>query len=173
MRGGDGVARLDDDLLEELLDLRAGLLVLRPGHQAAVVEAMEQVGDGWEAQQHAEFLLQDPRHIASPQGADTILRSWRVVEALLQAGVMIRSQSRRASGMRPLLAGRDAAAVVLGGPVLHGPQRAGQAPGDVLSGASRHGEDDGLEASPDPLLGDGLGQILKLLQGMMAFDVDG
>jgi hypothetical protein len=134
---------------------------------------MEQVVDGLEAQLYAEFLLQDPLHIASPEGADPILGSWRFVEALLEAAGVVRGQSWRASGMRPLLEGRDAAAVVLGDPVLHGPERAAQAPGDVLSGASLLGEEDGLEASPDPLLRDGLSQILELLQAMVAFDVQG
>ena len=56
---------------------------------------------------------------------------------------------------------------------IHGPERAAQAPGDVLSGASLLGEEDGLEASPDRLLRDGLSQILELLQAMVAFDVQG
>ena len=40
---GDGVDLLDDDLLEEFLDIGVGLLMLGPGHQAAVIEAMQQV----------------------------------------------------------------------------------------------------------------------------------
>ena len=41
MHRGDGVDLLDDDLLEEFLDLGVGLLMLGPGHQAAVIEAMQ------------------------------------------------------------------------------------------------------------------------------------
>ena len=59
MRRGDGVDLLDDDLLEEFLDLGVGLLMLGPGHQAAVIEAMQQVIDRLPAQADAEFLLQD------------------------------------------------------------------------------------------------------------------
>ena len=45
MRRGDGVDLLDNDLLEEFLDLGVGLFMLGPGHQAAVIEAMQQVID--------------------------------------------------------------------------------------------------------------------------------
>ena len=45
MPRGDGVDLLDDDLLEEFLDLGVGLLMLGPGRQVAVIEAMQQVID--------------------------------------------------------------------------------------------------------------------------------
>ena len=73
MHRGDGVDLLDDDLLEEFLDLGVSLLMLGPGHQAAVIEAMQQVIDRLPAQADAEFLLQDAVQVLAAEGTDAIL----------------------------------------------------------------------------------------------------
>jgi hypothetical protein len=124
--GRDRLDLLDDDPLEELLHLGDGILVLGPRPKAAGVEAMEQVVDGLEAHQDAEFRLEDPWDIEPPRRADAVLGPRRGVEALSQAGVLLRGQPQRASAARSLVEGLDASLVVLGDPVLDGPERTAQ-----------------------------------------------
>ena len=69
--------------------------------------------------------------------------------------------------------GLDAAAVVLGDPVLDRAEGAAQAPGDVGSGPSLLGEDDGLDSLPGSFLWDGVGQDLELGQAVMIGDEHG
>ena len=136
MRLGDGVNLLDDNLLEERLHFAVGLLVLGPGHQAAVVEAMQQIVDGLKAHRRAEFLREDVLDIAPPERTDAILGSRWGVEALLQARVLLRIQPGWASAPGSLVERGDVPSVVLGDPVLDGTQGAAQRLGDVLCGAA-------------------------------------
>ena len=99
MRRGDGVDLLDDDLLEEFLDLGVGLLMLGPGHQAAVIEAMQQVIDRLPAQADAEFLLQDAAQVLAAEGADAILGGGPSLEAVSEPRHIRRGQAGRASGL--------------------------------------------------------------------------
>ena len=170
MRLGEGVDRLDDDLLEELLDLGVGLLVLGPGHQAAVVEAMQQVIDRLTAQGHAEFLLQDAAQVLAPEGADAVLGLGPGLEALLEPPHIRSRQAGRASGVGPLLEGRNAPLVVAGNPGLNGAATASQGLGDLGGGVALLGEDDGLVTEPDPFLGEGFGQSLKFFEGVMVLN---
>src|SRR5262249_13551801 len=151
---GDGIDLLADDLLEELLHLGDGVLVLRPGHEAAVAEAPEQVIDGLEAHQDAEFLLQDPTDIGSPEGTDTIFGPRWSLQALLQPGILLGVEQGRSPAARPLVERLETAAVVLRDPVLDGAERTAQGRSDVLGGAALLGEDDGLNAPPESFLGD-------------------
>ena len=107
MRRGDGVDLLDDDLLEEFLDLGVGLLMLGPD-QAAVIEAMQQVIDRLPAQADAEFLLQDAAQVLAAEGADAILGGGPGLEAVSEPRHIRRGQAGRASGVGPLLEGRQA-----------------------------------------------------------------
>ena len=120
MRRGDGVDLLDNDLLEEFLDLGVGLFMLGPGHQAAVIEAMQQVIDRLPAQAHAEFLLQDAAHVLTAEGADAILGGGPGLEAVSEPRHIRRGQAGRASGVGPLLEGRQAPLVVAADPGLNG-----------------------------------------------------
>src|SRR5206468_7481992 len=67
----------------------------------------------------------------------------------------------------------DAPAVVLGDPVLDGTERAAQRLSDVASGPPLFGEDDGLDASPVPFLGDGLSQSLEVFPSVVIGDKHG
>ncbi len=169
----DGVDLLDDDLLEKLLHLGVGILVLGPGHQAAVAEAMEQVIDRLEAHLDAEFLLEDPLDVESPQGANIVLGTGQLVQALLQPGVLLRVQPWRTPATRSLVEGLDPPAIVLGDPILDGLERASQGLGDVLCGPSLFGQDDGLDAAPESLLGNRLDDVVELFCGMVIGDEHG
>ena len=120
MRRGDGVDLLDDDLLEEFLDLGVGLLMLGPGHQAAGIEAMQQVIDRLPAQADAEFLLQDAAQVLAAEGADAILGGGPGLEAVSEPRHIRRGQAGWASGVGPLLEGRQAPLVVAADPGLNG-----------------------------------------------------
>ena len=144
MRCGDGVDLLDDDLLEEFLDLGVGLLMLGPGHQAAGIEAMQQVIDRLPAQAHAEFLLQDAVQVLAAEGADAILGGGPGLEAVTEPRHIRRGQAGRASGVGPLLEGRQAPLVVAVDPGLNGAARASQGPGDRGGGVALLGQHDGL-----------------------------
>jgi hypothetical protein len=72
-----------------------------------------------------------------------------------------------------LTEGLDAAAVVLGDPVLDGAERASQALGDMGGGPSLLGEQDGLDPPPGAFLGDDIGQGLELVQAVMVGDEHG
>jgi len=144
--------------------------VLRPRHQVAVTEAMEQVVDGLEAHHHAEFALENPPDVAAPEGADTVLRARRGVQALLHAGVVHRVQQRRPPAAGSVMKRLDPPDVVLGDPVLDGFEGAPQGVGDVLGGPPLLGEEDGLSAAPDALLGEGTRQFLELFRGMVLGD---
>src|SRR5208282_826795 len=170
MRRGDGVDLLDDDLLEEFLDLGVGLLMLGPGHQAAVIEAMQQVIDRLPAQAHAEFLLQDAAQVLAAEGADAILGGGPGLEAVSEPRHIRRGQAGRASGVGPLLEGRQAPLVVAADPGLNGAARASQGPGDRGGGMALLGQDDGLMTQPDPFLREGFGQSLKFFEAVMAMD---
>ena len=117
---GDGVDLLDDDLLEEFLDLGVGLLMLGPGHQAAGIEAMQQVIDRLPGAAHAEFLLQDAAQVLAAEGADAILGGGPGLEAVTEPRHIRRGQAGRASGVGPLLEGRQAPLVVAVDPGLNG-----------------------------------------------------
>jgi hypothetical protein len=132
---------------------------------------MEQVVDRLEAHQHPELLLEEPSDVEPAECADAVLRTGRGHEALLQPRVLLRVQLPRASGSRAVVEGFDAPSVILVDPVLNGAERAVQGLGDVRGRASLLGEDDGLDTTPEPFLGDGLGQVFKVLQSMMIFDV--
>ena len=64
----------------------------------------------------------------------------------------------------------DVPSVILCDPVLDGAEGAAERLGDVLSGAALLGQDDGLDPTPESFLGDGLGEVLELLQGVMIGD---
>jgi hypothetical protein len=170
MVGGDGVDLIDDDLLEELLHLRVGVLVVGPRHEVVVAEAVEQVVDRLETHQGTEFLLEDSLDVESPEGADTVLGTGRGVQAQLQPRVLIRVQSRRAAAAGSLVEGLDPPAIVLGDPVLDRLERTPQGVGDVLGGPPLFGEGDGLNTAPESLPGDGLSEVVKLFRGMMIGD---
>src|SRR5271165_2572643 len=170
MRRGDGVDLLDDNLLEEFLDLGVGLLMLGPGHQAAVIEAMQQVIDRLPAQAHAEFLLQDAAQVLAAEGADAILGGGPGLEAVTEPRHIRRGQAGRASGVGPLLEGRQAPLVVAVDPGLNGAARASQGPGDRGGGVALLGQNDGLMTQPDPFLREGFGQSLKFFEAVMVLD---
>ena len=98
MIGGDGVDLLDDDLLEERLHLRVGVLVVGPGHQVAVAEAMEQVVDGLAAHRDPELALEDPADIGGPEGTDAVLGRGRGLDPLPEPGVVLRGQGAWPTG---------------------------------------------------------------------------
>ena len=148
----DGLDLLDDDLLEDRLQLLVGVLVLGPGHQAAEAEAMQQVVDGLEAQEHAELPLEDAAEVGAVEGADAVLGRGAGLEPLAEAGQFRPGQAGRATGVGPLAQRLGAAAVVAGDPGLDGADAAAEGRGDPGGGAALGGEDDGLVAEPDPLL---------------------
>jgi hypothetical protein len=86
---------------------------------------------------------------------------------------VLRVQATRPSGVRAFAEGFDAAAVVLGDPVLDRAERTAQAPGDVGCGPPLLGQEDGLDSLPGPLPGDGVGQDLELVQAVMFGDEHG
>ena len=131
---------------------------------------MEQVVDRLTAKGHAEFLLQDAAQVRAPEGADAVLGLGPGLEAFLEPQQIGPRQARRASGVGTLLEGRDAPLVVSGHPALNGPTTGPQDLGDCGGGVPLLGQDDGLVPEPDPLLDDGLGQLLKLLEGVMFLD---
>ena len=82
----DGLDLIDDDLLEDRLQLLIRVLVLGPGHQAAEAVAMEQVVDGLEAQEYAEFTLKDAPEVGAVERADAVLGGGPGLESLAKAG---------------------------------------------------------------------------------------
>jgi hypothetical protein len=86
---------------------------------------------------------------------------------------VLRRQGAWPSGSRSLTERLDAAAVVLGDPVLDRAERASQALGDMGCGPSPLGEDDGLDSFPGAFLRDVIGQGLELGQGVMVGDEHG
>ena len=91
-------------------------------------------------------------------------------EVGVQAGVLLRIPSGRTSAPGSLVQRGDVPSVVRGDPILDGAEGAAQRLSDVLCGASLLGQDEGLDASPESFLGDGLGEVLELLQGVMVGD---
>src|SRR5262249_22694926 len=132
--------------------------------------AMEQVVGGLEAHQHAEFALEDSLDVSASEGADAVLGTRRFAQASLQAGVVRRIEQGWAPAPRPLVNGFDPTDVVASDPLLAGLERAAQSIGDVLSGSSLLGQDDGLGAAPDPLLGEGSGELLEFFQALVVGD---
>jgi hypothetical protein len=108
--------------------------------------------------------------VAAPKGADTIVGTRRGVQALLQPGILLGIKPWRTSPARSLVESLDPPAIVLGDPVLDGLEGASQGVGDILGGPSLFGEDDGLDASPESLLGNGLDEIMELFQCMVIGD---
>ena len=86
--------------------------MLGSGHQVAVIEAMQQVIDRLPAQADAEFLLQDAVQVLAAEGADAILGGGPGLEAVSEPRHIRRGQSGRASGVGPLLEGRQPPLVV-------------------------------------------------------------
>jgi transposase len=142
-----------------MFDMRwpCGVLVVGPGHQVAVSQAVEQVVDGLAAHRHPEFTLEDPADIGGPEGAGAIIGPGRGVEPLHEPGIVLRGQRAWPSGPGLLAERLEAAAVVLGDPVLDRAERASQAPGGKRCGPSLLGEDDRLDPLPGAFLGDGIG----------------
>jgi hypothetical protein len=134
---------------------------------------MEQVVDGLAAQQDPELAFEDPAEIDAPEGTDAVLGPGRGVEPLPEPRIVLRGQGAWPSGPGLLAERLDAAAVVLGDPVLDRAERAGQALGEVGSGPSLLGEEDGLDSLPGAFLGDGIGQGLELGQTVMFGDEHG
>jgi hypothetical protein len=64
----------------------------------------------------------------------------------------------------------DVPSVVLSDPVLDSAEGTAECLGDVLCSAALLGQEDRLDATPESFLGDGLGEVLKLLQGMIVGD---
>jgi hypothetical protein len=128
---------------------------------------MEQVVDGLAAHPHPELAFEDPADVSGSESADSILGRRRGIEPSLEPRVVLRGQGAWPSGPGLLAKGLNAAAVVLGDPVLDRSDRAPQALGDMRRGPSLLGEDDGLDSLPGAFLRDGLGQDLELGQAMM------
>jgi hypothetical protein len=167
----DRVDLLDDDLLEELLRLEDRVRMLRPRHQAAVLEAMEQLVDPIEAVAGGEFPVQDAANIGAAQGADLILGLREGIEPLQESALLVTRQDGPAAGMGALLQRRQAAAVVRGHPGLDGAAATAQAAGDADGGVALLGQDDRLSASPSPGVASLSGHLLQALQGVAILDV--
>jgi len=126
-----------------------------------------------EAHQDAEFQLQDPSDITAPERADSVFGPRWCVQALLEPGILPGVQPWRSPAAWPFVECLEAPAVVLSDPVLDGAERTAQGRSDVLGGAAPLGEDDGLDASPESLLGYGLGRVSELFRGVMVGDEQG
>ena len=131
---------------------------------------MQQIVDRLEAHRGAKFLLQDPLDIAPPERTGAVLGSRWGVEALPHAWVLLRVQSGRAPAAGSLVERSDVPSVVLSDPVLDSAEGTAECLGDVLCSAALLGQEDRLDATPESFLGDGLGEVLKLLQGMIVGD---
>ena len=165
MHHGDGVDLLDDDLLEEFLDLGVGLLMLGPGHRPPGIEAMQQVIDRLQA--GASRRIPPPGCGASPrsEGADAILGGGPGLKAVSEPRRIRRGQAGRASGVGPLLEGRQAPLVVVADPGLNGEARASQGPGDRGGGVALLGQHDGLMTQPVTFSSRGLWSVVEVLRG--------
>ena len=100
-------------------------------------------------------------------------KSWQRKVQTPSSGVgpaSMRSPAERASGVGPLLEGRQAPLVVAADPGLNGAVRASQGPGDRGGGMALLGQDDGLMTHPDPFLREGFGQSLKFFEAVMVLD---
>src|SRR5512147_200082 len=95
------------------------------------------------------------------------------LQPLLEAEQFRAGETGRSSGVGPLVKGLGTAPVVLGDPGANGPSAPAEAVGDLLGGVSLVGQTDRLEAAPDPLLGESLGQALQFVEGQMVLDVHG
>jgi len=131
---------------------------------------MEQVVDGLTAHQDPELALEDPADVGGAEGTDPVLGRRRGVEPPPETGVVLRVQGAWSSGPGAFAKGLDAAAVVLGDPVLDRAGRASEALGDMRCGPTLLGEDDGLDSLPGAFLGDSIGQDLELGQAVMFGD---
>jgi hypothetical protein len=134
---------------------------------------MEQVVDGLRAHQDPELAFEDPANVGGAEGTDAVLGRRRGVEPLPETGVVLRVQGAWPSGPGAFAKGLDAAAVVLGDPVLDRAERGSQALGDLRGGPPLLGEDDGLDSLPRAFLGDSIAQDLELGQGVMFGDEHG
>ena len=94
--------------------------MLRPRHEAAVLEPMEQLVDPIEAVADAEFLLQDAADVGAAQGADLILGPRRGIEPLQESVLLMPWQEGRAAGMGALLQRLQTTLVVGRHPALDG-----------------------------------------------------
>ena len=168
MHRGDGVDLLDDDLLEEFLDLGVW-----PAHAGAGASGCCNRGDaaghrspaGASSTPNSSSRMQQ---VLAAEGADAILGGGPGLEAVSEPRHIRRGQAGRASGVGPLLEGRQAPLVVAADPGLNGAARASQGPGDRGGGVALLGQDDGLMTQPDPFLREGFGQSLKFFEAVMA-----
>ena len=169
---GDRRDVLDDDLLEELLGLGARVGVLRPRHQVAVAEPVQQLVDPVEGVAGGELLLQDPADVGAPQLADPVLGARRGVDPLQEAGLLVaRQDGRCAAGVGPVGQRLQAAPVVGGAPRLDGAAADAQGAGDLRRGVALLGQDDGLHPGPGAGVAVSPGRLLQAVQRVVILDV--
>jgi hypothetical protein len=132
----DGLDLVDDDLLEDRLQPRVGVLVLGAGHEAAEAVAMEQVVDGLELEAHAELVCADAPEVGAVGGADAVLGRGPGLQPLREASQLRAGQAWRATGVGPLSQGLGATAIVAGDPVLDRAHAAAEGQGGRGGGAA-------------------------------------
>ncbi len=171
VRFGNRLDLVEDNLFEDGLEFGVGLLVLGSGHEAAVVEAMQQLVDPVEAVAGSEFLLQDAADVGAPQGADPVLGVWRSIDSLKESVLLGAGQDRCPAGMRAVRQRVQAAPVVGRHPGLDGAATDAQGAGDVRGSVALLGQDDRLDAVPCASLAELLGRLLQALQRVTILNV--
>ncbi len=132
---------------------------------------MQQVVDGLKAQAHAKLVLQDATEVLAGERRQAVLGSWAGFEPLLEADQFRPLQARGSAGIRRFLQRVGERLIVLLDPDLDRPPAATQHPADVLGAMALGGQDDGLIAPPESLVGDCLGQALQLFGGQSLMDM--
>jgi hypothetical protein len=160
VRFRDRLDLIDDHLLEDRLEFRIGVLVLGSGHEAAVVEAIQELVDPVEAVAGAELLLQDAADVGAPQGADAVLGARRGINPLEETALLGAGQDRCPAGMGAVGQRLQAAAVVRRDPGLDGAAADAQGAGDVGCGVALLGQGDRLHAGPGAGLAALLGRLV-------------
>src|SRR5579871_6579137 len=131
---------------------------------------MEKVVDGLLPRGHAEFALEDAPEVGAAKGEDAVLGRGPGLRPLSEAGQLRPGQARRAAGVGPLVPSLGPAGVVTGDPALDRAYAAAEGRGDPGGGSAPGGDEESLEAEPDPVLDDGPGPSLQLLEGEMVVD---
>jgi hypothetical protein len=147
--------------------------VARAGAQGLEPESVQQVVNRLQAADHAEFVLQDPAHVFTAQGAHPVGVSRTGSESVSELLLLIVGQGLLAPAPGSIGQCIGSAGVVPRDPSAHLARGQEHPLGDIGRGVAEQGQADGAEPARDACPWLGADEFGQFVDGVVRFDLHG